>query len=148
MENPSITTVAPSNPPFLWVEGPKQRDTFGIFSFCFSTIIICIWNTLHFDIPITRQSRTNRFLLRIPWVLVALLAPEALLCAAIYQRIDAGAVAKKALQYLPSRELTKPGRLACAFNHILRRTKSGDVSTNTRLQNIVLTYSTYIAGAL
>lgn len=142
MENPATATVASSNPPYLWVEGPKQRDTFGIFSFCFSTIIICIWSTLHFDIPITRQSRTQRLFLHVPWGLVALLAPEALLCAAIHQRIDAGVLAKQALQYLPSQQLTKPGRLACVLNYILRRRKSGEVSTNIKPPSLVPTYST------
>ena len=127
MENSAINATTPENPPFLWVEGPKQRNTFGILSFCFSTMIICIWSTLHFDIPITRHSRPYRSLLRVSWMLPALLAPEALLFAAIHQRIDAGSVAKKAIQYLPSRQ-AKPGMSAFMLNSIFGRAKSGDVS--------------------
>jgi hypothetical protein len=129
MGNPENNITTPNNPPFLWVEGPKQRNTFGILSFCFSTTIICVWSTLHFDIPTARHGSTRRFFLRVSWLLVALLVPEALLCAAIHQRIDARTVAKNALQFLPSRQQAKPWILARAFKYILGRAKSEDVST-------------------
>lgn len=132
MENRETNTSSP----YLWVEGPTQRNTFGIFSFCFSTMIICMWNTLHFDIPTTRHSRPYRFFLRVSWMLVALLAPEALLCAAIHQRIDAATLAKEAFQYLPHQQLDKPGMFAYAFNYILGRAKPGDVSTQYHTPSI------------
>ena len=135
MENRETNTTT-ANSPYLYVEGPKQRNTFGIFSFCFSTMIICMWSTLHFDIPTTRHSRTYRFFLRVSWMLVALLAPEALLCAAIHQRIDAATVAKEAIRYLPHQQLTKPGMFACVINYILRRAAPGDVSTQRQFSSI------------
>lgn len=88
-----------------------------------------MWSTLHFDIPTTRHSNTYRFFLRVSWMLVAVLAPEALLCAAIHQRIDVATVAKVAIQCLPSQELANLGLFARAFNHILGRAIPGDVST-------------------
>ncbi|SRR5258706_1651019 len=141
------TNATTAGSPYLWVEGPKQRNTFGIFSFCFSTMIICMWSTLHFDIPTTRHSRTYRFFLRVSWMLVALLAPEAMLCAAIHQRIDAATVAKEAIRYLPHQQLTKPGMIACAFNYILGRAKRRDVSTQLQSPSIGINLSD-LAGAL
>lgn len=62
---------------------------------------------------------------------VALIAPEALLCAAINQRIDAEILVKKAAEYLPSpQELAKPGIFARLLQYCIpKRAKMGDVST-------------------
>ena len=83
-------------------------------------------------------------------MLVALLAPEALLCAAIHQRIDAATLAKEAIQCLPHQQMAKPGRFACAFNYILYilgRAKPGDVSTQPHVPSICHR-SFDLAGAL
>ena|SRR6266404_112737 len=132
MEN-SMGNATPPNPPFLWVGGPRQRDTMGILSFCFSTMIISVWSTVHFNIPATRHSPTRHILFRIFWTLIALIAPELLLFFAINERFNAGILMNEAVEYLPSRKLPKPGKLTRAFNYILGRTRSEDVSTNNKL---------------
>jgi hypothetical protein len=131
MENPTGNATTPSNPSFLWVEESNQRGTFGILSFCFSTMVICVWNTLHFDIPVTRHSRIRRFFVSVLWMLIAFLAPEALLCTAALQRIDAGILARKAMKYLPFRQLADPGT-----NYILGQGKPEDVSIRRRASRI------------
>jgi len=95
-----------------------------------------MWSTLHFDIPTTRQSHTYRFFLRVSWMVVALLAPEALLCAAIHQRIDAAYVAKEAAQYLPHQQLVLPGTFTRGINYILGRVNPGDVSTQRQAPSL------------
>lgn len=131
MENPAGNTTTPGDPSFFWKAEPTERGTFGILSFCFSTLIICVWSTLHFDIPTTRHTPTYQFFIHVSWMAVALIAPEALLCAAINQRIDAEILVKKAAEYLPSpQELAKPGIFARLLQYCIpKRAKMGDVST-------------------
>ena len=107
MENHASNATTAENPPFAWVEEPNERGTFGVLSFCFSTMIICVWNTLHFNIPTTRYRRTHRIFLRVFWMFIALLAPEVVLYIAINQRIDASSLAKQAKKYLRTARLAK-----------------------------------------
>ena len=126
MENPATNTTTPSNPPYLWVPEPKQRGTFGIISFCLSTLIICIWSTLHFNIPIRRYTATRRFLIQVSWMFIALLAPEFLLFLAITERSNAGILLRKVQKFHP--RLVRPGMLVRVHNWIRERVKSKDVS--------------------
>jgi len=67
--------------------------------------------------------------------MVFALGPEALLYSAILERIDAGALAKEAEEYLPYRHLAKPGMLTRTYNYIFRRAKvkSEGVSTKHKI---------------
>src|SRR6266404_5065670 len=116
MENLATNTTTPANPPYLWIGESNQRTTFGILSFCLSTMIICVWSTLHFNIPTKRYTSTRRFFLEIAWMLIALLAPEVLLYLAISERVGAGILSKKALKFHP--HLAKPGMVARIYTHI------------------------------
>src|SRR5258706_1375914 len=126
MENLATNATTSSNPPFKWVGESKQRGTFGIISLCFSTLIICIWNTVHFSIPIRRLTVTRRFFLQAIWMFIALLAPEILLYLAIHERIAAGILLKKVLKFHP--HLTKPGLFTRMYNWIHGRAESKNVS--------------------
>ena len=126
MSNLTTNTTSSSNPPYLWEGEPKRRGTFGIISFCFSTLIICIWSTLHFNIPIRRYTATRRFFLQVSWMFIALLAPELLLYLAINETSTARSLLKKVLKFHP--HLAKPGMLASMYNWIRGRAESKDVS--------------------
>ena len=126
MENPATNTTALNNPPYRWMGEPKQRGTFGIFSLCFSTLIICIWSALHFNIPTRRYTVTRRVFLQVAWTILALLAPEALLYLAINERLVAESLLKKVLKFHP--HLAKPGMFTRMYNWIRRRAESKDVS--------------------
>ena len=131
MENLTTNTTTPSNPPYLWIGEPKQRTTFGILSFCFSTLIICVWSTLHFPIPTRRHTAIRRVFIQVSWMVFALLAPEALLFLAINERIMAGALLKQVLKLHP--HLAKPGMLAHMYNYFCGRAKSKDVSAQCQI---------------
>ena len=131
MENPTTNTTTPSNPPYLWIGEPNQRTTFGILSFCFSTLIICVWSTLHFNIPIRRHTATRRVFIHVSWMVFALLAPEVLLYLAVNERIMAGALLKRVLKLHP--DLEKPGMLARMYNYFGGRGKSKDVSAQCHI---------------
>ncbi len=130
MENSATNTTIPSNPPYKWVTESKQRSTFGIISVCASTLIICIWSTLHFNVPIRRYTVTRRFFLQVSWMFIALLAPEALLFLAINERITASILLKKVLKVHP--HLAKPGMFARVDSWIRGRAESKDVSVNAK----------------
>src|SRR5258706_14385837 len=101
MKNSATNTTTLSNPPYNWVGEPKQRGTFGIISLCFSTLMICIWNTVHFNIPIRRYTVTRRFFLQVSWMFLALLAPEVLLYLAIIEKLTAQTLLEKTLKFHP-----------------------------------------------
>jgi hypothetical protein len=82
MENRTINTTTLQKPVFLWVQEPTVRGTFGILTFCLSTLIICAWSALHFDIPKRRHRRRDHLAFGVMWMVVAVLCPEGLLAAA------------------------------------------------------------------
>ena len=126
MENPATNTTAPNNPPYRWEGEPKQRGTYGIITLCFSTLIICIWSTLHFNIPTRRYTVTRRVFLQVSWMIFALLAPEVLLFLAISERAVASALLKKVLKFHP--HLAKPRTFTRIYNWIRGRAEPKDVS--------------------
>ena len=128
MKHHASNATTHENPPFMWKSEPKTRGTFGILSLCLSTMIICVWTAVHSNIPTIRYRPVHRFFHRLFWMLIALIAPEALLCFAINQRMDAGVLEKKAMKYLPSRQLPKRGNLASVCDRIFGRATLEDVS--------------------
>ena len=134
MDDLPSNTTTPSNHPSLWMGEPTQRGTYGIILFCFSTLTICIWSTIHFNIPIKRYTDTRRFFLQVSWMTLALLAPEFLLYLAITERITAGILLKKVLGFHPY--LAKPGMLARVYSYICGLGKSKEVSTQCQLHVI------------
>ena len=97
MEDPATTTTAPGNPPQSWGEAPNFRGKSGIILLCFSTLIICTWSTVHFNIPTKRYSGTRRFFLQVCWMVIALYAPEFLLFLAINEIINADTLVERVL---------------------------------------------------
>ena len=134
MENPATNATIPSNPPYKWMGEPKQRGTYGIISLCISTLIICIWSTLHFDIPTRRPTATRRVFFQMSWMIFALLAPEVLLLFAINERVVAGVLLKKVLKFHP--HLAKPGLFTRMYNWIRGRAESKDVSAQCQARVI------------
>ena len=130
MDNPATNTTTPSNPSYKWVGESKQRSTFGIFSICFSTLIICIWSTLHFNIPAKRYTTTHRFFTQVFWMIFALLAPEVLLYLAIHEWIKVDELLKKVHKFHP--HLAKPGLFTRMYNWIRGRAEPKDVSAQYR----------------
>jgi len=89
--------------------------------------MICIWNTVHFNIPIRRYTVTRRFFLQVSWMFLALLAPEVLLYLAIIEKLTAQTLLEKTLKFHP--HLAKPGVFTSMYNWIRGRAKSKGVST-------------------
>ncbi|EKM55012.1 uncharacterized protein PHACADRAFT_94757 [Phanerochaete carnosa HHB-10118-sp] len=84
----SASTVDTSS----WYPSPTFRGTWQIISTCISTLIICIWNATHIDIPPNRQMRT--FPEKVRWLIAGLLAPDWLLLRAFDQLCSARQLSK------------------------------------------------------
>jgi len=134
MDNPATNATTPGDPPHPWVPEPKQRGTFGIISLCLSTMVICIWSTIHFNVPTKRHSNTRRFFTQVLWMFIALLTPEFLLLLAIDESVNAGILLRKTLEFHP--HLAKPGVLVGLYNWVRGRVKSKDVSA--KCQSLVI----------
>ena len=62
-----------------WVSQPNTRGTMDIIWSCASTIFICVWVMLHLNIPAEKDGEVTRFLRKLKWFVLALLAPELLM---------------------------------------------------------------------
>ncbi|EJD39364.1 hypothetical protein AURDEDRAFT_171555 [Auricularia subglabra TFB-10046 SS5] len=65
------------------------RSTFNILSLCISTLVICVWNAVHPDIPRRTTPRWKVYLTRFCGLLIGLFLPELLVLNAIDQWIIA-----------------------------------------------------------
>ena len=126
MENPATNTTTPGNPPYKWMGEPKQRGTFGIISLCFSTLIICVWSTVHFNIFFKRYTVTRRLFIQVFWMFATLIAPEVLLYLAINERLTAGTLLEKVRKFHP--HLVKPGMFTRMYNWVRGRAKPKEVN--------------------
>jgi len=135
MENPTNNTTTPHMPEFLWVEEPSFRGSSGILTFCVSTLIICVWSALHFDIPQRRHTNTERFAFGILWMIVGVLCPGGLLTSAIFQRIDASILEGYASLSLQSETQAKPGWLTRTLKRFVLKAGGKSVSSPHHLCN-------------
>lgn len=65
------------------------RSTFNILSLCLSTLVICVWNAFHPDVPDPRMLRWKVYRMRLYGFLVGLFLPEVLVLNALDQFLDA-----------------------------------------------------------
>jgi hypothetical protein len=70
------------------------RGTMDVLIVCLTTIILCVYNAIHLNIPAPREKRRTQFLRKIKWILVAILSPEVVLNAAWIQLNEARALRK------------------------------------------------------
>jgi hypothetical protein len=66
--NPSATTG--------WVSQPPTRGTFQLLVSCIVTLFLCVWTSLHLNIPSKNKSTISRLSLKFKWALLAVFAPE------------------------------------------------------------------------
>ena len=83
-----------------WQAEPHFRGTNSILISCLSTLFISTWSSLHLDIPESGQSSFKRFLDKLGWLVVGLLAPEYLLLLAFNQYMAARSLTKYAQEEL------------------------------------------------
>ena len=59
-----------------WVPQPNTRGTLDIIWSCASTIFVCVWVMLHLNVPARKDGEITRFIRKLKWFTLAMLAPE------------------------------------------------------------------------
>ncbi|KAH6619005.1 hypothetical protein C7974DRAFT_342103 [Boeremia exigua] len=68
----------PANATAYWKPAPSERGTFGILSTCILTLLLCVYTSLHLNIPVHKVTHWSQkpWVLKTFGVLVGLCAPE------------------------------------------------------------------------
>lgn len=78
---------APQDRPAVWHPPPEHRGSFTILSTCIITLALCIWTSLHLNIPEHQPKKTRsswnpkawvtrQQWRKVSWLVLGLLAPE------------------------------------------------------------------------
>jgi hypothetical protein len=81
-----------SNSTVVWQSEPATRGTFDILSTCLITLTLCVWSSIHLNLPRNERGRQQTFWHRFRWLIYGLLAPEFLVLMAWTQRQAARAI--------------------------------------------------------
>jgi len=90
-----LFNVVGSNDTVKWHAEPTTRGTFSILSTCFITLVLCVWSSVHPNLPGNGGKLWQR---RLRWVVSGLLAPEFLILTAWQQRQTAKRILKEGFQ--------------------------------------------------
>ena len=82
-----------SAPNAQWQPEPDGRGTASLLQTCLLTILLCVYNSVHLNIPIHKDSEWRKFYAKSKFVILALFAPEILTYFAWAQRTDAKTIA-------------------------------------------------------
>jgi hypothetical protein len=78
-----------------WVDGPNNRGTFDLTLSCVLTLLLCMWTSLHLNLPPEGESTLGRSCRKFKWTLMALFAPELIVFCAWCQWTDAKALSRE-----------------------------------------------------
>lgn len=76
------TTILPAAG---WHPEPKTRGTFSILSSCLITMSLCIWTSLHLNLPEHKKEHLHKYR-KLGWMILGLIAPEMVVWNAWEQR--------------------------------------------------------------
>jgi len=88
-----------------WVSAPTTRGTFGLLLSCVLTLFLCLWSSLHPNVPHKDETPVRRSTLKLMYTLLALLAPELIVYTAWCEHSSATTLVKEvneALEVCPS----------------------------------------------
>ncbi|KAK4158965.1 hypothetical protein QBC43DRAFT_305070 [Cladorrhinum sp. PSN259] len=102
-----------------WVNAPNMRGTSSILYSCVLTLVACIYTALHLNIPHRNATFSQLLMIKMKWVLIALIAPELVVWLAAEQYAKARSVSKwlrlKEWEQFGSVAQQEAGRLSRAF---------------------------------
>jgi hypothetical protein len=94
--NFSIETIATSAREVVrWVPDPRTRGTFGLFIGCVTTLVLCVWTSLHLNVPQKYESLAHRLTHKLGWMLLGVFAPELVVYTAWRQWMSANILCQK-----------------------------------------------------
>ena len=77
-----------------WQPDPNGRGTSGVLQQCLIIVGFCIYSAIHLNIPVRKSTDWDKTLVKVFWLVAALLAPECIVYLAWAQRREAKAIAK------------------------------------------------------
>ena len=72
-----------------WQSDPNGRGTSGILQTCITTLALCVYSSIHLNLPKHKAPKRQKLLRKLQWMLMALLAPELVVFTAWTQRRNA-----------------------------------------------------------
>jgi hypothetical protein len=85
-------TILDSEVSPAWVPSPPGRCTWDILHGCVLTLVLCVWTSIHTNIPASKEPLRDTLFRKARWVIVALLAPEVVVFTAFQQWLTAKAL--------------------------------------------------------
>ena len=83
--NMNSTSTDPADFAESWMPEPNHRGTWGFLYSCLFTIVLCVWSTLHLNIPGPKDSQKRQWLRKIKWVFIGIFATELVVYCAMQQ---------------------------------------------------------------
>lgn len=81
-------------PPTQWHPEPLVRGTYSILSSCLITMSLCIWTSLHLNLPAHKKEHLQKYR-KLGWMILGLLAPELVVWNAREQRRRANGITQR-----------------------------------------------------
>ena len=108
-----FTTVFARNDTILhgWHSESHERGTWSILWGCLATIFICTWSVLHLDVAPRSHSDLVRFAMRAVLTLLAIIAPEVFLAAAIERTLQSRILRKEMNRHVDKQQTREPWSL-------------------------------------
>ena len=72
-----------------WVSSPNGRGTLDIVWSCLITIFLCVWTSLHLNVPASHETYVQRWARKLRWCVQATMAPEFVVGFATGQKVEA-----------------------------------------------------------
>ncbi|KAK4167918.1 hypothetical protein QBC43DRAFT_310466 [Cladorrhinum sp. PSN259] len=87
-----------SNETVVWQSSPATRGSFTLLSTSVITLLLCVWSSIHLNLPGTGDNAVLLLLRRLKWIAVGLFMPEALVVTALSQHQRAKRILMEARQ--------------------------------------------------
>ncbi|KAK3986120.1 hypothetical protein QBC44DRAFT_248817 [Cladorrhinum sp. PSN332] len=85
-----------TNQTVVWQREPDSRGTFTLLITSIITLVLCVWTSIHLNLPDPRESKWTGFRRRLKWITIGLFIPELLVSTAIEQYRLARRISKEA----------------------------------------------------
>jgi hypothetical protein len=122
-----------------FVQEPNGRGTMGIVWSCAATVFLCTYSSLHLDVPTEYTTSWSRFWRMAGYIILGLLAPEAICIKAIDEFI----MARKLVRHAHEGKIT----LSAAQAHLIRMDGVNICYGNSMAKQIVeVTYSNCVSA--
>ena len=93
-----------------YVGDPDGRGTANIVVSCLATLALCVWSSLHLNLPLKSETRFQAFLRYFKWILLGTFIPELVVLSAWKQWLSARRMTSQMKKILDEEgELQKQG---------------------------------------